>query len=248
MIYLGSSIAGLSSASGADIPGIQSQIMLQDTSIHLFDPVPTNLTANYAAPWTDVPDSLLYLFNPAQTPALTQASNPANMVGWNSRWASNLMRANGGDNLDLLTRAQKSLKKTLSYSGSYQGFFWNNALVATLGWRFDTVKTKDVTAGVQPANRNILQMADNIYKLPDEFPATQIVKGHSLAKQGVLHLNRILEKDFLPINVSLSYANSSNFQVTSIRRDLYGTPIGNPSGETKEYGVLLATKDRKSVV
>jgi hypothetical protein len=33
--------------------------------------------------------------------------------------------------------------------------------------------------------------------------------------------------------------------VSDIRRNIYGTPISNPTGETKDYGVLLSTKDGK---
>ena len=34
-------------------------------------------------------------------------------------------------------------------------------------------------------------------------------------------------------------------EVTDLRRDIYGTPIPNPTGQTKDYGVLLSTKDSK---
>jgi hypothetical protein len=62
----------------------------------------------------------------------------------------------------------------------------------------------------------------------------------------VVHLNKLFgERDPLPINVSLSYNKSNNFQVTDLRRDIYGNSIGNPTGKTKDYGVLLSTKDGK---
>jgi hypothetical protein len=62
----------------------------------------------------------------------------------------------------------------------------------------------------------------------------------------VVHLNNLLEEhDFLPINISLSYNKSSNFQITDARRDIYGHNIPNPTGATKEYGLLLSTKDGK---
>ncbi len=250
VIYLGPQITSRTTASGAYIPRIMTEIDLVDSGILVFDPKPKAGvdTSTFKDPWT-VPANLENIIG--VNPAPTQASNLSNLVGWNRNFVSKLMRYNDGEDERLLTKAQKSLKKTSSYSGSYQGFFWNNALVTTLGWRYDTVKTKDITAQNQPGNRNILNLSDAVvggakaYVLPDEFPENQIVKGHSFNWQGVLHLNRLLEKDPLPINVSLSYAKSDNFQVTSIRRDLYGNPLDNPSGETKEYGVLLATKDGK---
>ena len=69
------------------------------------------------------------------------------------------------------------------------------------------------------------------------------MKGHSTSGGLVVHLNKILKRDPLLINVSLAYNESSNFQVTSIRRDLYGTPTANPSGKNYEYSILLSTKN-----
>lgn len=240
-IYLGPSVVGRSSVSGANIPNIGAPITLSDTGVYVFDST-WNGGTNYGDPWT-VPNNLLRIYNP--TDATTQASNPANYTGWNSNFTDNLLRYNGGQDNSLLTLAQKSLRETTSYSGSYQGYFWNNAFVVTLGWRYDQVKTKDVTAANQALNRGILNLSPDVYKLPDEFPANQILKGHSTSGGAVLHLNRLLEHDPLPINVSLSYNESSNFQVTSVRRDLYGNPIDNPSGKTYEYGALFSTKDNK---
>jgi len=85
----------------------------------------------------------------------------------------------------------------------------------------------------------------NSNTLPSGYAHNQIVKGHSTSGGAVLHLNQILPHDPLPFDISLSYNESSNFQVTSIRRDVYGTPIGNPNGKTYEYGLMLATKDGK---
>jgi hypothetical protein len=84
-----------------------------------------------------------------------------------------------------------------------------------------------------------------VYSLPGYFPAGQIVKGHSTSGSGVFHLNQFLPHDPLPFNVSLSYNESSNFQVTNTRVDVYGTPISNPTGKTYEYTALLSTKDGK---
>ena len=50
----------------------------------------------------------------------------------------------------------------------------------------------------------------------------ETVTGHSFNWGGVLHLNRLFKNDPLPINIGVSYTKSDNFQVTSIRRDLYG--------------------------
>jgi outer membrane receptor protein involved in Fe transport len=257
VIYLGPSLANASTAAGAYIPGIASNVALQSGNIYQFDSTwrsPTGV--NFSDPW-NVPANLQAIFNGAPVvnattgatfPQLTQVSNPANYVGWNSNFYNSLLRYDNGADLSLLTAATKSLRQTTSYAGSWQSFLWGDAIVGTLGWRFDEVKSKSVTA--QPlagsAARGALNLNASVYKLPDLFPASQIFKDHSTAGGVVVHLNKFFgERDPLPVNVSLSYNKSNNFQVTDLRRDIYGNPIGNPTGKTKDFGLLLSTKDGK---
>jgi len=244
-IYLGSSLANRNAVTGSNLPGISSNVTFTSGSIYYMDPSWTASGVSYTDPWT-VPANMQSIYSATTNGVSTmqQVSNPANMKGW-SYFQDNLLSYGDGNDLSLLTKAQKSLRETKSYSGSYQSYLWKDAFVMTLGWRFDQVQTKDVTAQQQSLNRSILNINPDVYKLPDAFPLSQIFKGHSTSGGAVLHLNKILDKDYLPINVSVSYNESSNFQVTSVRRDVYGTPIGNPSGKTYEKGVLLSTKDGK---
>jgi len=243
VIYLGSSLAGLSTPSGANIPGITASVAPTSGNVYHFASTWRNPPGvNFSDPWT-VPANLQPMFGTNTT--LTQASNPANYIGWNSNFVDQLLAYNDGQDRSLLNTAQKSLRETTSYAGSYQGYFWKDAFVATLGWRYDEVKTKDKTAGKIGAARSTLDLSPQSYNLPAAYPASQIKKGHSTSESFVLHLNRVLPKDPLPIDVSLTYNNSSNFQVTSIRRDLYGTPLPDPTGTTRDWGVLLSTKDGK---
>ena len=269
VIYLGSTLRNASTASGAHISPITANVTLQDGNIYQFESTWRPQTGvSYLDPW-DVPASLRdtrpngsTLANPIPifvgipgtdangvpaTTQLTQVSNPANYVGWNSNFHNELLRYNDGEDLSLLTAAAKSLRVTKSYAGTWQGYLWNDAIVPTLGWRYDEVKSKGVVALPGPAaTRGALNINPDVYKLPDAFPVTQIFKDHSTSGGLVVHLNKLLgESDFLPINVSLSYNKSSNFQVTDVRRDIYGGSIPNPTGATKEYGVLLSTKDDK---
>ncbi|MEO6002944.1 MAG: TonB-dependent receptor plug domain-containing protein [Opitutus sp.] len=254
-IYLGSSLASANSAANAYISGINSNVTLPDGNIYQFDMTWRNPAGvNFSDPW-NVPANLQPFFNGAPVintatgatyPQLTQVSNPANYVGWNSNFRDELIRYNGGTDLRLLTAAAKTLRETKSYAGSWQGFLWNDAIVATLGWRYDEVKGKGVTAQPVAANRGALNINSDVYKLPEVFPTNQIFRDHSTAGGVVLHINKLFgEHDVLPINVSLSYNKSNNFQVTDTRRDIYGNPIANPTGATKDYGVLLSTKDGK---
>ena len=255
VIYLGPTLANASSAAGAYIPGIGSNVTLQDGNIYQFASTWRNPTGvNFSDPW-NVPTNLQSIFNGSPVvnpttgavyPQLTQVSNPANYVGWNSDFHNELLRYDNGADLSLLTAAAKSLRETKSYAGSWQGFLWNDAIVATAGWRYDEVQSKSVTAQpVGGAARGALNLNPSVYKLPDAFPISQTFKDHSTAGGVVVHLNRLFSRDMLPINVSLSYNKSNNFQVTDLRRDIYGNSIGNPTGATKDYGVLLSTKDGK---
>jgi outer membrane receptor protein involved in Fe transport len=255
VIYLGPSLANATSASGANISGITSNVTIPTGSIYQFASTWAPQAGVVAtAPWA-VPANLQPFFNGAPGinpatgvayPALTQVSNPANYVGWNSNFTDNVLAYNNGADKSLLTAASQTMRETKSASGSWQGFFWDDAIVSTLGWRYDEVETKGVTA--QPlsgaVNRGALNLAPSVYTLPDSFPANTIFKDHSTSGGLVAHLNKLLgQHDFLPIDISLTYDKSGNFQVLNVRRDIYGNPIDNPKGTTKEYGILLSTKD-----
>ncbi len=260
IIYLGSTLKNSTTPSGAGIPGITTPIALTSGSVYTFAPTWKNTPGVvYSDPWT-VPASLQAMFNPtgganysAANPVpysgYTQGSNPANYVGWNNNFQMNLMSYGNGNDLSLLTRAQQALRETKSYAGSYQGYFLGDALVATFGWRFDEVKTKDVSAKTVSLSRSTLDLTAQNYHLPVDFPTAQIKKGHSTSKSLVLHLNKVLDNyvkhDPLPVNVGLTFNDSSNFQVTSVRRDMYGNPLPDPTGTTREYGAWISTKDGK---
>jgi len=269
VIYLGSSLKNASTAANANIPAVGSNVTLQSGNIYQFDwtwrnpvgvlfsdpwTVPANLANTVAAsnPLGPIPISNgAPVINPATGTAyaqLTQVSNPGNYVGWNSNFNDAVLTYNNGADMSLVTAAAKSMRETKSYAGSWQGYLWNESVVPTLGWRYDEVASKNVTAQLQAGalSRGALNLAPDAYRLPTSFPANQIFKNHSTASGVVVHLNKLLDKhDFLPINISLSYNKSNNFQVTDLRRDIYGNSIPNPVGSTKDYGILLSTKDGK---
>ncbi len=248
IIYLGGSLANASSAAGANIPRVLGNVEVPDANVTVFDSNWTATGVGFADPWT-VPASLAKVYNTVDYTtglpiARTQNENPANYRGWTT-YPMNLVRYNNGADQSLTTSASMALRETTSYAGSWQGFLWNESIIPTLGWRYDVVKGKDVSA--QPTlARAILNMNPSVYKLPDIFPPNQVYKDHSTAGGVVVHLNKLTgSRDFLPVNVSLSYNKSNNFQVSNTRRDIYGKVLGNATGSTKDYGVLLSTKDGK---
>jgi outer membrane receptor protein involved in Fe transport len=237
IIYLGASLKNATTPSGAGIPGITAPVTLRSGNVYNFASTwKNNPGVTYSDPWT-VPANLQPMFSPTgganaggagDYAGYTQASNPANYVGWNSNFYMNLLAYD---------------------NGADQSFFLGDALIATLGWRYDQVRTKDATAKAVSTNRSILDISKQNFSLPADFPANQIKKGHSTSESFVLHLNKVMEntfkKDLLPINIGLTYNHSSNFQVTSIRRDMYGNSLADPTGATREYGAWVSTKDGK---
>ncbi len=234
----------LASATGAHIPGIASDIRLDDGTVYLFDSTWTATGVNPTDAWT-VPAGNAYL-NKAFNPTLVtkQASNPANYKGWGTSTPLNTLSFEEG--APLYTDASKKEVVTTSYAGTWQGYLWNESIVPTLGWRFDTVKQRTRKASPDGANKGYLKLDQANYSLPD-FPANALFKGHSLSGGIVVHLNKALPKrwDVLPFNVSLSYNDSSNFRATSARVDLYGNAVPNQTGDTKDYGITLSTKDNR---
>ncbi len=245
MIYLGNSVINSASSSNLHIPGITSNVTLPNASVYNFNESYANYSQPFAAAWTP-PASLAQVYPAVNMPTTgwTQSSNPANYVGWTNT-QDNLVTSNNGSNTALYHVDQLAERVTKSYSTNYQGSFWNDAFIATLGWRFDDVETRNATAAPEPLDQGEYDTTAQDFKLPNTFAPNQIVKGHSTSGGAVLHLNRLFKSDPLPFNVSLSYNQSKNFQVTSIRRDIYGNPFGDPTGSTKEYGIRLSTKNGK---
>ncbi|HVU16793.1 MAG TPA: TonB-dependent receptor plug domain-containing protein [Candidatus Didemnitutus sp.] len=259
VIYLGPSIAGMNSASGAYIPAISAPVNFTSGNVYQFNSQWKNLPGvTPSAAWTPPANSVIFPSATPPTGGYTQASNPANYVGWNTNVADNLIVDNMDNNPQLLTKAQQTFRETKSYAGSWQGFLWNEAIVPTLGWRYDEVESEAVTASPVTTNRGELNLntsgaaSTKPYVLPTNGvnlngnQSYSLFKNHSTAGGVVLHVNKLFgEKDPLPINVSLSYNKSNNFQVTDTRHDFFGNVLDNPTGATKEYGLVLSTKDGK---
>ena len=242
VLYMGKAMPGATTAAGAGLPVVADDISLRSGYTYLFDSTWTGGT-NYGDAWTPPAGYLANeVFYGANNP--TQASNPANYKGWSSERYLNVLSHDAGD--PLYTSASKKQTIVTSYAGSLQSYLWNESIVPTFGWRYDEIKQRGVNAGKNGADKNYLKLEGSDYALPALVPAN-VFKGHSFAGGVVFHLNKALPKtwgDAIPLNVSLSYNDSNNFQV-SARVDMWNRPIANPNGKTKEFGVLLATKDNR---
>jgi len=243
LIYLSDPLQKNTTASGANISSVNANIALNSGPVYLFNSQ-WNSTASPTAPYS-IPASNAYL-NTVFTPAsvTTQASNLSNYVGWNNSMELNTLSFNDG--APLYTSMSKVERVVKSEAGTWQGFFWNDAIVPTLGWRFDEVQTRSISPAGDSNNKGYFKYAPDAYVLPD-FGPSGTYKGHSVSGGIVAHLNQLIPTrwDKLPFNLSLTYNNSENFQAQAARVDLYRNPIANPSGKSKDYGVLISTKDNR---
>ena len=169
----------------------------------------------------------------------TQADNPANYVGWTTKTVQ-VMNATEGDIENLYTAGTKNDNRVRSYGLTWQGYFCDDSLVTTLGWRQDSVRHKASSAKLL----NGTAIMDYVFDDSD----TRTTFGHSLSWGGVWHL-KPLDK-FLPANTKLSlvYNQAENFKADAPRGDAFGNAIANPEAKTKEYGLALSTlNDRVTV-
>ncbi len=203
----------------------------------------------------------------------TQSENPANYVGYRSMPINIMDSETVPGNRNALTHDSSLSKSTLvSKAFTWQAHFWDNALVATYGVRKDTARSWAYSQNVNTTKRpesgnnlNAAQIAANIewnkqhpnptddfghnnlsartYHLVAQPDNTLDVTSHAYTL--VAHLNQLPMLDKLPLNVSVFYNHSTDFQPAAARVDVYGQALGPPKGVTKDAGILLETKDGK---
>jgi len=229
-IYLGNSLSSSSTYRGINVPRAGAELDIPSTvSWRWFD-------STWNAPSVDPSATWISTYNGSTS---TQSENPANYVGWTNR-NIRIMSAEEGDQ-DYLTRgATLNKRKVDSFAGSWQGYIWDGAIVGLYGLRQDNVKTKALEAKRDATYDRVMF---------DQYSLENVNEGKYIGKTKswsvVAKLNKIIPDRWLPINISLYYNKSDNFQVTDARNDIYGQPLQPPSGETKDMGVMLSTKDQR---
>ncbi len=215
------------------------------------------------APWND-PSSKDYAKS-----HLTQSENPANYVGWSNvplTWSDS--ESSEAARLHNTTGARLTRSRVTSNAFVWQGHFLDNAIVGTWGVRKDIAKSwtmsndsnnsswsaKDGSRTIQLADaRGVLnwdpyvlenhEIMDN-ENSPTKFNRLQVtshswmVVGHIMDLPG---LKKLFAKS--PVQVSLFYNKSSNFQPAAARVDIYGHALPPPTGATTDKGFLLETRD-----
>ncbi|MDD2762859.1 MAG: TonB-dependent receptor plug domain-containing protein [Opitutaceae bacterium] len=239
LYYLGPSLSSQSSAAGANA----SRILMRldpgaSTAVRYFNTTWNKGTnPDPAAPYDFVD------FNTGLTVTKAQSDNPANYVGWTTGPVSWLSADNPTDFPSLVTGGERTKFKDRSQGFTWQGYLLDGDLVATFGWRKDTVTNYQNTAPLTP----ITGLAALDYEInPD---TRREATGQSRNWSGVYHLPKKLTSK-LPwgTSISLLYNESSNFKADAPRRNLVGNIIPNPQGKTREKGFVITTfNDRLSL-
>jgi outer membrane receptor protein involved in Fe transport len=236
VIYLGPSLRQQTTAGGTSIPRPTALHVPRSGTVRIFDSTWNAPGVNPAAVWT----------NPIDNSASTQAENPANYVGWRDMPVEITHAMDSQQNMDLLsTNARLTRSRTTTKALVWQGHFLDGALVGTYGYREDTDKSWSLQRTVRDSPGFGHIDFGPSYRLAEQVNNQVDVTSRSHSIVG--HLNQLpfisnLTKD-LPINVSLFYSESSNFEPAASRVDIYGESLAPPSGSTRDRGILLETKD-----
>ncbi len=236
VIYLGNALTGVgvTTASGAHIPNPTALGVVTGGSARAFDSTWIATTVNPADPWQNPNYPVGHQYRTS-----TQSENPANYRGWINTPIT-ITNSEEGHRDQNTTGASLGKTNVESKALNWQGYFWDGALVGMYGYRKDMARAWSKSANRDTEGRAILD--SGVYSLSKAPNFT--LDGISRSYSGVLHLNRFLQ-DRLPLNVSLFYNKSENFQPKAGRVGPLNNPLLPPTGKTKEVGVLLETKDGK---
>jgi hypothetical protein len=239
LAYLGPSLMGASSASGANLSNINFVVA----------PQPHEQARNFNSSWgvTTDPSAPGYV-NPAApytytsfvtgqtTTNSTQLQNPANYVGWQNEDIDYMFYSNPQDAPGLISNADRTRYTDESMGITWQGYFLGGDLVPSLGWRKDKVTNYQTTSPIDP-NDGFVSLS-----YPDNLQSRTDVTGTSKTWGGVYHFPKALMSK-LPFDstFSLLFDRSENFKPDASRLDLDSNPIPNATGTTTEFGFVATT-------
>ncbi|MEO6004403.1 MAG: TonB-dependent receptor plug domain-containing protein, partial [Opitutus sp.] len=244
--YISGDLRGRSSAAGANLDRVRNIVKAPENAlVRVFDnhwAKPLNPTdpnyVNPAAPYTySSLNAGLWNGPVVNSNVSTQSENPANYGGWkdlNVRYLS----ADAGD-IDALTYSSGRNREVISSKAvTWQGYLFDDAFVPVFGWRRDKLVTSS-GSGVQ----NSLGIVTTNYNIDEK--SQRVTYGENKSWGGILHVPAKWTSA-LPGNTTFSvFYNKSQNNRVSLRPDVWGNQIPNPSGKTKEYGVTVNTLDDK---
>jgi hypothetical protein len=136
-------------------------------------------------------------------------------------------------------RSNASKNKLDTQQLSYQGFFWGNRLVATMGWRKDTINSARLTPGAISADqftglRPVLEdITFQSYNDDDEESGTTRTLGFvARPLTGLVKLP-------LDADISVTYNESNTFQPDTNLFGPFGNRVPGARGEGEDKGIRL---------
>ena len=241
VMYIGPNLQGKKLGQDLGIRGSSVAPQIGDkVNLRYFDSTWTATGVDPAAPWTNYVTAGLPGGGPIQS---TQSENPANYRGWGTREVS-LMTDSTETNREYLTTDRnwdERYNKTKALM--WQGKFWDDSIVATAGVRWD-----DVGQTVTRWNRE-MATADPT-QIPNQVSNVGPYEDKKSKSWGVVtHFDSLpligQWAKRLPVSISATYNKSENFQTGQIYRDYFGQDLPIPEGDTKDMGVIVATRDGK---
>lgn len=220
--YLSGDLRSRASASGLNLDNIKViQSPSGTVTIPYFDSHWTATGVDPAKAW----------YNPAREENSTESENPRNYAGWKNG-TFQVLNADQGDRDRLLTEIANVQQKTRSEGGTWQGYFWNDSIVATVGYRKDRKTIESQSAQYSPTQNGLGSFT----------PGASGVSEDASRTWGVVFDITKAAKLSLPYgtSVSLSYSNGRNTRVEN-RYGFDGTQLPNAKGTTKDAGVIISS-------
>lgn len=230
--YVGPSMKTASSASGLNLSRIAQIITPMSGPVTFFDNTWTaGSSVNPSDPWVNP--------KPNGNANQTQADNPANYRGFQPVVATILNSKNNID--ELYTDGNKSQEVITSEALMYQGHFWDNTIIPSVGWRRDKVLQRGDAAPQIP----VFNTRSMNYDITD--PGATITT--TSTSYGVaLHLPKAM-KQKLPegTDVSFYYFHGNN-QTPKVRYGIDGTQLPNEQGKTDDYSIQVDALNGRATV
>ncbi|HEX2861682.1 MAG TPA: TonB-dependent receptor plug domain-containing protein [Lacunisphaera sp.] len=239
VMYIGPGLTGktLGQDLGIRASSVAPQIGDKAT-LRYFDSTWTATGVNPADPWLNQVTAGL----PGGPVVSTQSENPANYRGWLTREVSLLTDSNAANREFLTTGRDWDDRFNEAQAIMWQGKFWDDSIVATAGLRKD-----EVGQTVTRWNRD--ESTEDPTQIPNQVSNVGPFEEESKSWGVVAHFDRLpfIGKwaKRLPVSISATYNKSENFQTGQVFRDYFGQDLPLPAGETKDMGVIVATRDGK---
>lgn len=261
--YISGDLRGLNGPTEAKLTNVQQDVIPQSGPV----PVTYFNTTWTAGSGVDPTDPWVNPLDGAAERSF-QSWNPANYQGWTTEPYEIYFFKDDvtvrGTNLSardyLTSNAVLSDAEIESKVFVYQGFFWNDSVVFTYGYREDESVSRRLTAGdlrytfghtlVGGTDFGLYDITDTrpeAYHLESDDASTFMLETETTNWSVALHANRIIPAldRKLPFDISFYYNEGENFQPAAGRLDAFARPLPPPGGSTVDKSFLIATKDNK---